>query len=39
MTSTRRIEERYCRRGAVSVVKSLTVFEFDENAGIRHLTV
>ncbi len=33
------IEERHCRGGAVNVVNSLTVFEFDEDARIRHLSV
>lgn len=33
------IEERHRRGGAVNVVNSLTVFEFDEHARIRHLAV
>lgn len=33
------IEERHCRGGAVNVVNSLTVFEFDDHARIRHLAV
>lgn len=33
------IEERHRRGGAVNVVNSLTVFEFDDRARIRHLAV
>ncbi len=33
------IEERHRRGSAVNVVNSLTVFEFDEHARIRHLSV
>lgn len=33
------IEERHARRGAVNVVNSLTVFEFDAAARIRRLAV
>jgi len=33
------IEERHRRGGAVNVVNSLTVFEFDDHARIRHLAV
>ncbi len=33
------IEERHFRAGHVHVVNSMTVFEFDEDAKIRHLDV
>ena len=33
------VEERHCRASAVNVVNSLTVFEFNEDARIRHLAI